>query len=161
MARVGALLGLLVAALALAACGGDDSSGSSSSQRLSHDEYVAAADAICEEAESQIDSLGEIPASASASEAAGFLSRATEIQEDQLNQLRALRPPEEDQEAVNQVFDVLTQIVQIARDSRDALENGDIAQLQELLASVEPLQAESDQIAADLGLQVCGSADDE
>ena len=38
---------------------------------------------------------------------------------------------------------------------------GDIAQLQELLASVEPLQAESDQIAADLGLQVCGSADDE
>ena len=87
-------------------------------------------------------------------------ARAAEIQEDQLNQLRLLRPPEEDQEAVSQALPLLGQISQIAKDSRDSLAAGDIAQLQELAASIEPLQAESTQIAQDLGLQVCG-ADDE
>ena len=155
------LLGLVVVAMALAACGGDDSNGSTGgSEPLSHDEYVAAADAICEEAGAELDSLGEPSADAGISEVADLFSRAAEIQEDQLNELRLLRPPEEDQEAVSQALQLLGQISQIAKDSRDALAAGDIAQLQELAASIEPLQAESTQIAQDLGLQVCG-ADDE
>ena len=46
---------------------------------------------------------------------------------------------------------------QVARDLREAVEDGDQARVQELIEAGNEANTEADQLAADLGLEDCGS----
>ena len=161
MARSGLprLLAALLAAAALvaaAACGGNgDSGGEAEAERLTKEEYIAQADAVCQEAEDRFDELGDAQ---TIEEAAALGDEAVTIGEEQLEQLRALRPPVEDEATIQEAYDLLEQQLAVARDLVEALREEDQAAAQELIAEGERLNEEADAIAAEYGLQVCGSS---
>ena len=124
--------------------------------RLSHREYVAAADAICAEANAELDGLAEPE---SLDELAELFRQAIEIQENEIDQLRALQPPDEDNDKANRAYDLLEQIVGIVKGAQESVVAGDVAALNALDQQIDPLQSEADQIARELDLQVCGDAE--
>jgi hypothetical protein len=149
----------LLAAAALgvaAACGGNgDSGGDAEAERLTKEEYIAQAAAVCQEAEDRFDELGDAQ---TIEEAAALGEEAVTIGEEQLEQLRALRPPAEDEATIEEAYDLLEQQLAVARDLVEALRANDQAAAQELIAEGERLNEEADAIAAEYGLEVCGSS---
>ncbi len=116
------LLALAAAAvLALAACGGDDSGGS---EPLTQAEYIAAADAICAEADEKLDALGE-PTGEDGLGA--FLLEGVAIAEEQVDQLRQLGAPEELSATAERAYELLDQVNEVARESAAAFDDGDLA----------------------------------
>ncbi|MCL4290657.1 MAG: hypothetical protein KJ051_10335 [Thermoleophilia bacterium] len=138
-----------VAALALAGvaagCGGGDGGG----DRLTKDEYIAQADAICKAANEKIDALGEPE---TMEEIATLAADAIEIQEGSLAELRALKPPEEDEATLNEAYALVEQQVEVGKKVKAAAEAGDLEAIQTLIAENEPLDDQADKIAADYGL---------
>jgi hypothetical protein len=150
--RARAALAVALAVPALAACGGGDSA--SSGGRLTLEEYVAAADAICAEADAEIEAL-EDPASAQ--DAADYLPRAKEIAERQLERLRELVPPEEIEARIDEALDLLQQQIDLADELLDAIESEDLDRFQELVDEGEAKNERADEIAREIGLEECGS----
>jgi hypothetical protein len=148
-------LAVLAACLLAAACGSNDgANGDTQSARLTKEEYIAQADAICQEANAEIDA---VPEPESTEELAEYGEQVVEIGREQLDRLRALRPPEADEETINGAYDLLDQQLAIADDLIAAAREGDLEQVQELLAQGEQLNEQADQIANDYGLTECGS----
>ncbi len=148
-ARVGAGAAILAAAALVSGC-----AGGGGSDRLTKEEYIKQADAICAESIEKIKALGEPQDLAGL---AALSKQAVEIAEDQLAQLRALVPPEEIEEQVNRAYDLVDQQNDVARQIVAAAESGDTAEVQQLVEEAAPLAQEGDDIAANIGLQVCGS----
>ncbi|MGI9658441.1 MAG: hypothetical protein ACR2OD_05990 [Gaiellaceae bacterium] len=148
IALIGALGALVL--LVIAACGGNDSGGGSSEQ-LTEAEYVAAADAICAEADTKLDALGEPSPDAIGS----FLRDGAEIAEEQLDDLKALNGPDEIQETLDRAYELLGQLNDKAREAADAFDDGDISAANSLIDEITPLGEEADQLATDIGLEVC------
>ncbi len=142
-----------VAALALAGvaagCGGGGGG-----DRLSKEEYIAQADAICKQANEEIDALGE---PATLEEIVTLAASAIEIQEESLAELRALKPPEEDEATLNEAYDLVEQQVEVGKQVKAAAEAGDMETIQTLIAENDPLDEQADQIALDYGLTECGN----
>jgi hypothetical protein len=88
---------------------------------------------------------------------AALATQAADIQEDAVADLRALNPPEEDQALIEEAYDLLDQQVEIGREIAEAAEAGDEARIQQLVAQIEPLDEQANQIARDYGLVECGS----
>jgi hypothetical protein len=143
-----AALAVLVASALAASCGGGGG------DPLTKEEYIAEADAICKDANEQIDALGEPQ---SAEDIAEFAEQAVAIGEEQLAKLRALRPPEADEATLNGAYELIEQQLDLARQLGPAAEEGDLARIQELVAEGQRINDEADQIAADYGLEECGS----
>ena len=101
------------------------------SDRLTKEEYIQQADAICAESIEKIKALGEPQDLAGL--AAALSKQAVEIAEDQLAQLRALVPPEEIEEQVNRAYDLVDQQNDVARQIVAAAEAGDTAEVQQLV----------------------------
>lgn len=144
-------LALLVGGVA-AACGGDDGG-----ERLAREEFTQQADAICEEANERVEALGQ---PSSPDELAAIAAQAVAIQEQALDALRELRPPEDIEERYEQALDLVRQQADLGRELVDAAEEGNQARVTELLAEIEPLNRQADEIAREIGLVDCGSADD-
>jgi hypothetical protein len=147
-ARVVALAALAAVALA-AGCGGGGDGG----DRLTAEEFVEQADAICADANEQLDALGEPE---TIEDFAGMAGEALAISEQSLESLRELNPPEELATQFDRALELLQQQNDLGQDLVAAAEDGDQAQIEALLAEGEPLDEEADQIAADLGLTECG-----
>jgi hypothetical protein len=141
---------LITLALILAGCGGGGGD-----DRLSKEEFIAAADAICTEANDRIDALGE-PTLENVSE---YVTEAEAISREQLASLRALRPPAEDEATLNGAYDLIEQQIDLAVEGVEALTSGDQAAFEEIDAQITSIEAEADQIARDYGLQECGKED--
>ena len=142
-------LAALAAASAVAAgCGGGGG------DRLSQEEFVAAADAICAEANEQ---LGDLPDPETFEDIVELADQAIPVQEDAIEQLRELQPPEGSQEAFDRAIDLLEQQAELGNQLREAAEAEDAGQITELISSLDPIDEEADQIATDLGLQECGN----
>ncbi len=94
-----------IAVLSVAGCGGDDDD-----QGPSKQEFIAQADAICQEADKEQAAVGARGAKGiygpNFSDAA-FLSRYNAVTRDALERLRALDAPEEDREALDDVLSAL------------------------------------------------------
>lgn len=75
----------LAVLLTIAACGGDDSG-----EQLTKEEFIAAADEICREADEKNDALAEPE---TLDDATSFLQDGLVIQEEQLAELEALTHP--------------------------------------------------------------------
>ncbi|MCC6224409.1 MAG: hypothetical protein IT201_13085 [Thermoleophilia bacterium] len=142
-----------VAALALAGvaagCGGGGGG-----DRLSKEEFIAQADAICKQANADIDALGE---PTSLEEIVTLAASAIKIQEESLAELRALKPPEEDEATLNEAYDLVEQQVEVGKKVQAAAEAGDMETIEALIAENEPLDEQADQIALDYGLTECGN----
>lgn len=122
---------------------------------VTRDAFVAAADAICAEADAEVVALGEPE---SLDEVGAFFEQLVAIQEDQIERLRALELPADDAERATRAYDLFEQIVERAEGAQESIAAGDFTVIDAVNEEVEPLQAEADQIAGELGLQVCGRA---
>ncbi len=150
------LAGLAVvgAAALIAGCGGGSDSPSA-------DDFREQADAICADANREIDGLTE-PASADTDEVLPFLTSGLTIQQSQIDELRDLEPPSDLEGTWNEAIDLLEQRQALIQEAADRIAAGESAA--EVLgddAEIERLQEESRQKARDLGLTVCGCEDEE
>jgi hypothetical protein len=145
--RVSSLaLPALAAALALSACGSGD--------RLTKAEYIAAADAICAEA---IRALNDLDEPKSLAELAEYAPTASEIVRKQLDRLRDLRPPEADEALIDKALDLSEEQNELAEEVGKAAADGDEERAGALVAQIQPLDEEANQIAQNYGLRVCGA----
>ena len=148
--RSGVAFLVLVAAVLAAGCGGGDGEGDA----LTPEEFRQQADAICVEFEGRLDELG---APESLEDLQGFVDDAVPILEEGTNELEQLQPPEELEEDWNRAMEINREQLDTVRELRTAAEEGDQARIAELLQEANAARQESDQLAADLGLEQCGS----
>ena len=149
-ARITALAGLAVVALA-AGCGGGGGGGG---DRLTQEEFIQQADAICADSDQQIGALGEPQ---TMEELATLAPQAFAISGQTLDALRELNPPEGLAAQYTRALDLLQQQQDLEQEFVDAAESGDQAQVDAVIAKGEPLETEADGIAKELGLTECGS----
>ena len=137
--------------LLLAACGGDGG------EQLSKDEWLEQADAICAQADEDVEALTE---PTKLDEIPEFTDTASEISRDALSNLRALQPPEEDQATVDEMLDLVEQQIEIGEQIGEAAADGDQEEVQRLAAEAEPLENEANEKARQYGLDDCGDDSD-
>lgn len=126
---VGTLAGAIAVTVVAAACGGE-------SERLTAEQYDAAAAGICTELNERLDAL-ESPEGEE--ERADALEEAIGHAEDALERLRQLRPPEVDAGAVNDAYDVLEEELELGADLADAIRDGDAERAEELSGRFDEL----------------------
>jgi hypothetical protein len=141
----------VVAVAVLAGCGGGEG------ERLTRGEWVASADAICTDANRELNALAEPTTPA---ELAELTSQAVEISERQLERLRDLRPPEEAEEDYATMLDLTEEQIEAARGIVEAAERRDAAMVEELLGEVQVLADEVGGLAAEYGFEQCGQDED-
>ncbi|WP_217912806.1 hypothetical protein [Miltoncostaea marina] len=148
------LVAVAAAAAVIAGCGDDGGSG------LSADEFRERADAICADAERQLDGLEE-PTSAEG--LLPFLRSGLEIQNTQLEALKGLEPPED----LKGTFDEAVALLEDQQDeitaTADRIEAGEDAEtvIREADPKIDGINDQADAKAKELGLTVCGSEDDD
>lgn len=133
---------------ALAGCGG------AADERLTREEWIASADAICADANRELNALAEPTTPA---ELAERTSEAVEISERQLDRLRDLRPPEEAEDDYATMLDLTQEQIEAARGIVEAAESRDAAAVEELLGDVQALGGEVGVLAAEYGFEECGA----
>jgi hypothetical protein len=111
----GALL-LLAGSIVVSGCGGGGG------DRLSQAEFVAKADAICQEYEAKLDALGQPQ---NEDELAEFADKAIPIAKDGREELGELNPPENQQENYDRWLEQGDRAIEIVEDLRGAAEDGD------------------------------------
>lgn len=152
---------LLAVVVASAACGG------SSEKRLTKEQYIEQADAICKPYEVQIEDkieseLGELPEDPSDWSAADKEKLATTFRndflplaEEELEKVKKLKPPKEDQKTI----DAMLAAVEEANKKIAEVSQGSGEQLVDMLVNGEEPNAKANQLAQEYGLQECGSGD--
>jgi hypothetical protein len=146
--RIGALAALAAVALTVAACGGGGDG------RLSTEEFIEQADAICTTANEEQAALGDVPTDMAG--LATYLEQQKAIGEKQLESLRGLEPPEELQPQLNEAYGLLDQVVAKLDEGIAAANAGDVEQLTTSGTDAQELSALADAIANEIGLTVCG-----
>lgn len=150
MTKTLVLTGALAALLAAAAagCGGGGGGGNA----LTRAEYASQLNALCEDFNRKLEEIGQ-PQSL-----AEFAEKGPQILDefdDTIDKARDLVPPDEIADQANRFLDnneqqrdLIDQIVQAAKDN-------DLQRAQEIGARVDPLDAESDRLANELGAPAC------
>ena len=140
---------VVAAVVALAACGGGGET------RLSHDAYVAKADAICRDIGAKQKRLavptstGQIPT---------YVKRALPIFDDALARIHALRPPSELDARVQAWLDGIAESRQVVSDIGKAAERNDAAKVQSLGNKAVTLGEQGRSRAGAIGLTDCAKA---
>jgi hypothetical protein len=145
----------LGAAAVIAGCGGGSDDDSSSAA-----EYREAADAICADSERQTDAV-ESP-SDDPTEVAAFLREGLTIERAALDRLRALDPPEElraDHEQAVALIDERLGVIEAATERIEGGEDPD-AVFESASPAIHASEEQTDALARELGLTVCGSGDE-
>jgi Tfp pilus assembly protein PilP len=130
----------------LAGCGGDD--------RLSSEEFVSEAEALCEEFDQRVNEVDEPQ---DADDVERYVNEVRPVVEEGLNDLRALQPPEEFEEQWDELMAANDAGLEALDDLGQAGANGDEARVQEIIEDASRRDEESDRIAQELGLQKCTS----
>jgi hypothetical protein len=136
--------------LALAACGDDGA------DRLSRDEYVRAADAICTEYE---DRLARLENPRNLAGLARLADEALPIAREGVRRLRALRPPDELARRVRAWLERNDRNLRTIEQLRAAARAGDETRVQELASAGADNEAAADRLARELGLAACAAPD--
>jgi hypothetical protein len=142
------LAAALIAAV-LPACGGDGGG-----ERLTREELIARADAICAEASDRLDALGEPE---TPEQLARLADEAAAIAEEQLGRLRNLRPPAENEDEYAAMLDLTEKQIEATRGISEAAAAGDADAAQARIAEVKRLDDEADRLASAYGFEVCGT----
>ncbi len=143
------LIGLVSStALAVAAgCGGGG-------DRLSRDELVSEADAICADYEAELEGLAE-PESLADFER--LVQDAKPIVETGVEELRALEPPEDLEEEYDEWISQNEENVESLDDLQAAVAERDEQRVQEVVQGLDQNEQEADELAAEIGLEECAS----
>jgi hypothetical protein len=142
---VRALPAALAAAAALAGCAG------SGDDRLSREDFVEQATAICDRAEERI---GELDAPASVDELEAYAREARSITEEGLDDLEALEPPADLEAGFDRYLDQGNAVVGVLEELEGAAASGDEAEAQRLAGELAE-SADAQQAARDAGLPGC------
>jgi hypothetical protein len=132
-----------------AGCGGEDGG-----DRLTREEFVSRAEAVCEEYDGRIEELGEPESEDQLGE---YTDELVRIVEDGVGELRELRPPEDLEEEYDSWMATNEEAVDAARELDQAVEDQDAERLAEIGAEVEQKEEEADELARDLGLDGCAT----
>jgi hypothetical protein len=117
--------------------------------------FIQQADAICQTAEDEISALGEPQSEAQLPE---FISRAVDIQGEQIDNLRELQPPAGDEAFWDEVLGLLDDVHDVSIELRDGAQAGQgEAELQAVIDRGDAINAQLDAKADEYGFQVCGS----
>jgi hypothetical protein len=150
--------------LMVSACTSDDSSDSDATttttdgeaaDTLALDDWVEQADAICEDGNDAGDEIGEVETLDDVVELGPDL---LEVAQDQYDALVDLGLPDEQSDDVESALDLLDQQLALLEEIVDA--GDDEEAITELVQEGSELEEELDDLAADLGLEVCGAPDE-
>jgi hypothetical protein len=130
----------------LAGCGSDD--------RLSSEDFVSEAEALCEEFDQRVNEVDEPQ---DADDVERYVNEVRPVVEEGLNDLRALQPPEEFEEQWDELMAANDAGLEALDDLAQAGASGDEARVQEIIEDASRRDEESDRIAQELGLQKCTS----
>lgn len=137
----------------IAGCGGGDDS-------LSAEEFRTQADAICADANGQLEAVGE---PSSPDQYLGYIQSALPIQQAQIERLRELDPPDDLQADFDTGVGAIQEQIDAIQGAATRIEAGEdpTAVLTEVGAELDTINEESDAAAQRLGLTVCGSDSEE
>jgi hypothetical protein len=117
--------------------------------------FIEQADAICQTAEDEISALGEPQSEAQLPE---FISKAVDIQGEQIDNLKGLQAPAGDEAFWQEVLGLLDDVHAVSIELREGAEAGQgEAELQEVIDRGDAINAQLDAKADEYGFQVCGS----
>ncbi len=142
-----AAVALLPTLVVLASCGGGDSG-----DRLSKEELITQANAVCERFDERIAALGTPQ---SQEDIERLTSEAVTIFEEALGDIGELEPPEELEERYDEWVRLSNEQLDRVRRLRDAANEGDEQEVQRLLAETDPNEERADELAAVLGFTTC------
>lgn len=159
------LLVPLAALLALAAgCGGDGGGG-----RLTKEELITQADAICREYDAKIEAearnLPQVdPTAANTSDEdlrkfGEGIPKIVGIARDQVSELRDLSPPEDFEAGYEETMDELDEAIDELDEAGEAMRDLDRDGVKSHLAASEAKSDEADERAREYGFKECGSED--
>jgi hypothetical protein len=148
---VRAAFAAFAAVAVVAGCsGGDGGDG-----RLSKEEYVERADAICAEYERRLD---ELPEPASIRELGDVAARALPLARRGVRELKALRPPGEIRADVRRWLEPNDRNLVLLEALRDAARAGKTTRVQEIASEAADNEAAADRLAKRIGLQACAES---
>jgi hypothetical protein len=131
-----------------AGCGGDGG------DRLSREELVSEADAICAEYEAELGALAE-PKSLADFER--LVQDAKPIVENGIESLQALNPPEDLEDEFEEWISRNEENVAAIEDLQEAVADRDEPRIQETVRQIDENEQEADELAAEIGLEDCAS----
>jgi hypothetical protein len=166
--RIGlaAIAGCIAAgSLAVAGCGGGDdttttgaggASGASGSAPLSKEEFISQANAICADANGQIQALEAPPQNAqSVTEVVPFLEQGFAIASDSATRLEALTPPSELQSERDKLVADTNKQKALTEKLIAAAKADDASQFQALSQQIDAIDKRDDAIARSIGVTEC------
>jgi hypothetical protein len=151
-----------------AGCGGSGSSssttaGASSTGAPSADAFRSQADAVCRDANTQLNALTAPSDSSSAADVASYLHRGLTISGDELDRLRAITPPADLKDDYDSALDLLSRRDAQLKTAADKIAGGaDASQVIGAAdARITSLNDQAKAKAKTLGLSVCGTDEGE
>ena len=139
------LCALLLTAAVLAGCaGGED-------ERLSREEFVEQATAICARAEERI---GELPQPASVAELGTYAREARSITAEGVAELRELEPPEELEDGLRRYLESGDEVVGLLGELEEAASAGDEAEARRVAEQIAE-SADAQEAARAAGIPDC------
>lgn len=133
-----------LAATAFTACSGGESK----------DDFIAAADDACREADERISEIGRPQVEEDVLE---YVSDAEEISADLVTDLRALEAPEADQAEIDEMIDGLERATNMLAPLAQATLDRDAGKLTELQGEIQQLTDDVSEFAESYGFEVCGA----
>jgi hypothetical protein len=134
-----------LASITLQACGG----------ALSKDEFIEAADEICEKADERSQDL-EAPTNPRALRV--FVERAEQITRRLVEDLRELEPPEGNRDTIERMIDKIEEAVGYLPEIERAARLSDVTAIGQLGARLQAAASEANGLARDYGMKRCGRA---
>jgi multidrug resistance efflux pump len=146
----------MIAVGAAAAAATGCSVGGDGDGRLSREEYLSQADAVCAEYDKRLNDLGRAE---SVEQLAENADRALPIAQEGVGKLRELQPPENLERPVDEWLERNDRNVDLIEALRDAARAGEETRIQELAAEAAENEAAADRLAGRIGLKDCAEED--
>ena len=154
-----------LASLAIAACGGDDDeSTTASDDAASSEDFVAEVTAACDAAGAELVSSQEALQGAVLGDG-GDLDQLVQdelvpVYDGLISDLEGITPPEDQADAYDQLLSNLNESVDLLENNAEELFAAASGETNEVTEQADELEAESDQLAADLGIpDTCGEGE--
>jgi hypothetical protein len=144
----------LVGALLLVGCGGSSGSGSGGTEPLTKEQWIAAADKICTDADAARDALPE-PTSIE-----GIVTQVEAIIPiitKEMADLRALAAPKGDEATIDAMLTAAAEQLTLANGLLDLAKKGDLAALETYISENDAKLETARTLAQGYGLKVCGT----